>query len=185
MKPLLARLAATVGLSPRSESWTVDTDESLHLDDRKMEWKSAQIEDGDSISRRALLKYGGGAAGGAGLLGGGWLFYDRLLRERTPEETVTQYYAALDNGNEEKANGLIHEDSPVSGNSETFISIAEQANLTVREVNVVDQSEDQATVRVTVHIEYDNDEEDTQTVTRTLRKSSGTWKLWLESGSGN
>lgn len=185
MKPLLTRLAATVGLSSRSASWTVDTDESLGLDDRKMEWKSEQIEDGDGISRRALLKYGGGAAGGAGLLGGGWLFYDRLLRERTPEETVTQYYVALDNGNEEQANGLIHEDSPVSGNSETFISTAEQANLTVREVEIVDQSEDQATVRVTVHIEYDSDDEDTQTVTRTLRKSNGTWKLWLESDSGN
>ena len=185
MKSHLTRLSVMDGLSSRSESWTVDTDESLHLDDRKMEWKSEQANDGDGISRRALLKYGGGAAGGAGLLGGGWLFYDRLLRERTPKETVTQYYVALDNGNAEKANGFIHDDSPVSGNSETFISIAEQANLTVREVEVVDQSKEQATVRVTVHIKYDNDEEDTQTITRTLRKSNGTWKLWLESGSGN
>ncbi|WP_340101617.1 hypothetical protein [Salinibaculum salinum] len=185
MKPLLSRLAATVNLSSQFTPLRVDTDDPLHLDDRKMGWKSEQIDGGDSISRRALLKYGGGVAGGAGLLGGGWLFYDRLLRERTPQETVRQYYAALDNGNEEKANGLIHEDSPVSGNSETFISIAEQADLTVQEVEVVDQSDDQATVRVTVHIEYDTSEEDTQTVTRTLRKSDGMWKLWLESDGGN
>lgn len=185
MKPLLIRLAGTVGVSPPSESRTADTGESLHFDDRKMEWKSEQVDDGDGISRRALLKYGGGAAGGAGLLGGGWLFYDRLLRERTPEETITQYYVALNNGNEEEANGFIHQDSPISGNSEAFISTAEQARLTVREVEVIDQSEEQATVRVTVHIEYDNNEEDTQTVTRTLRRSNGTWKLWLESGSGN
>ena len=185
MKPLLSRLAATVNLSTQFTPLRVDTDDSLHLDERKMEWKSEQFEDGDGISRRALLKYGGGAAGGAGLLGGGWLFYDRLLRRRTPEETVTQYYVALANGNAEKANGFIHEDSPVSGNSETFISIAEQADLTVQEVEVVDQSENQATVRVTVHIEYGTSEEDTQTVTRTLRKSDGAWKLWLESDGGN
>lgn len=156
---------------------TTAVDEPARFDERKMEWKSEKLQaESEGISRRTLLKYGGGAADGAGLLGGGWLFYDTVLRKRTPEETVRKCYTALNNGDRERANELVHEDSP----AEYGPGVArrwEQKDIEIAEVELISKSENRAKARLVVS--GASSQRDQQETTLQLRTEDGEWKIWL------
>lgn len=159
---------------PTGTNPAADGDGSARLDDRKMEWKSEQI-DKDGHSRRDLLKYGVGAVGVAGA---GWGAYTLFLDRRSPEKTVQQYYEALDEGDVETAESLIHEDSPVQELREPIPTLYEQNDVTVEEVETVEQGDGRATVRTV--LSGASSQQDQQEIEVDLRTENGEWKLWLD-----
>ena len=178
MHPLLSRLCAVFGRVPSTADGSDDTpDQPLRADDRKMEWKSEKAREDERISRRALLKYGGGAAGGAGLFGGGWFVWEEFIRGRTPIETARQCYIALDGGDDEQVDQLVHSESP--GEFGPGIrALYEQNDITIEEAELTAKSDGRAEVRMV--ISGASSQKDQQELTVELRTEDGAWKVWLD-----
>jgi len=176
MTPLRSHLSGLFGRAPSTDDDTADR--PLGTDDRKMEWKSDEVKaQQEGINRRALLKYGGGAAGGAGLLGGGWYVWEEFIRRRTPVETARQCYVALDEGNDEKIDQLVHSDSP-NNFGPGIRSLYEQNDITIEKAELKGKSDGRAEVRMV--ISGASSRKDQQEFTVKLRTENGTWKVWIE-----
>jgi hypothetical protein len=176
MTPLRLYLTGLFGRAPSTDDDSADR--PLRTDDRKMEWKSDEAKEGqEGIDRRALLKYGGGAAGGAGLLGGGWFVWEEFIRGRTPVETARQCYVALDEGDDETIDQLVHSDSP-NGFGPGIRALYEQNDITIEETELTAKSDGRAEVRMV--ISGASSQRDQQEITVKLRTENGAWKLWLE-----
>jgi hypothetical protein len=147
----------------------------------------------DGFSRRQLLIGGGGAAA---VLGGGWFFFlrDDSSAGDSPEGTAEAVYSALDSGNIDKMNSLLHEESPEGEYSESDLALPgggslADADVTVKSTEVVDQdigydAADYDTVQEfkAVEVEYTISLQgqggpDTQIVI-VAQNSNGEWKLW-------
>lgn len=124
--------------------------------------------------RRDLLKYG---LGGVVALAGGFFLFDSVLGGRGPAETVEQFYVAVDNGNRERANELIHSDSPMEDVSVLGTVFGSAIDITVEQTEVVEKSDDSATVRATLTVSSSGSSETSETDVE-LRTENGEWKIW-------
>jgi hypothetical protein len=122
--------------------------------------------------------------GGGGLLaalGGGWFVFTNVLGGPSgPAGTVKAYVQALNNGNAEKANSYVAEDSPLQTSSGFMAGMSEGAEISVTSTEVVEQTETSAQVLATLEITvsaFDQTETQTNEVRAFLEKRSGEWKL--------
>jgi hypothetical protein len=134
------------------------------------------------MNRRAYLTAIGASTAAlagctGGLLGGGGGAGD------DPAATVEAFVQALDDGDVERANELIHSESPQGELSESGASAAAEAEITVEETEVLEQSEDEARVRVEITFEQDGQTENSETV-YVLRTEDGAWRIWDQAPAG-
>lgn len=125
---------------------------------------------GSGTSRRNLLKYGGGAA----VLGvGGFLIWDNFLSGRSPEETVREFYTALNQSNTNRANELIHSESPTGELSESEASQLE-GEISLESTELINETGETAFVRANISFSnFGSSEAEIE-----LRKEDGEWKIW-------
>lgn len=132
-------------------------------------------EDEKMVSRRHYL--GGAAAlataataGCSGILGGGG---------GSPEGAVQEFYTALNEGDADSANALLHPDGGADEITQQQADQLSQADFSVDSTEVVEQGDEQAIVEVTVTMSMMGQEE-TQSSQVELRTHDGQWKIWGE-----
>lgn len=94
-----------------------------------------------------------------------------------PDAAIEQFYQAVDDGDREAANDLIHSESPVGKLTEDDMARFEDMDITVESTEVVEESDDTAQVEAELTMESDG-ESSTETITYELRKENGGWKLY-------
>ena len=123
--------------------------------------------------RRVLL---GVSTATAGLLAG--CFGD----SNDPESAMERYYDALEEGDVEAMNELIHPEAPFGrideAEFEEYEQLGEGLELDVQEIELVEEGEDEAIVESTV--EHDHPELGVETThdRNTLRTHDGEWLLY-------
>lgn len=101
----------------------------------------------------------------------------------TPDETgeakqlIREFYTAADSGHFQRANSLVHPDSPEGTISETQQQIFEKQEIDIQAMTVVDESTDRATVQTTLVFTRDGRER-TRTTDLELRTHDGAWRLY-------
>ena len=110
-----------------------------------------------------------GLAGCSGFLGGGG-----------PKATVRNYVKAANNANAEKANGFLHPEGQASELTQQQLSMFEEATVSVKSMEVLEESDQRADVEVTVKISLGGMEE-TTTGQWELRKYEGEWRIYSQS----
>lgn len=93
-----------------------------------------------------------------------------------PDDVTEAYYRALDDGDRERANELLHEESEETLTEETMLLFREM-EIEVEETAVLEESDDTAEVRVELTVRIDGDEETNEEV-HELRTEDGDWKLY-------
>lgn len=111
-----------------------------------------------------------GTAGCAGILGGGG---------SEPESTVKDYVTALDEGDVETANDLVHPDGSVQEIGDEGADMLEQAEFTLDSTELVEEGEDRAVVEASITTEFMGEEETTDGRFE-LRTHDGEWKIHSE-----
>lgn len=120
-----------------------------------------------------------GLAGCSGILGGGGGAGD------DPESTVESFIEALSDGDVERANELIHSDSPDGEIDEDDMDDSEDFSFSVEETELLSEEDDTAEVRVEYTVESSETEESmTQEQTYELRTENGNWRIWTTQSSG-
>jgi glucose/arabinose dehydrogenase len=94
-----------------------------------------------------------------------------------PKQLIREFYAAADSGNFQRANSLVHPDSPEGTISETQQRIFEKQEIDIQGMTVVDESTDRATVQTTLVFTRDGRER-TRTTDLELRTHDGAWRLY-------
>ncbi|MFB6075360.1 MAG: zinc-ribbon domain-containing protein [Haloarculaceae archaeon] len=137
----------------------------------------AGAAEGEGMSRRALLA---GAGGGVVVLaGGGYLAYTQFMGGGAgPDGTVEQFVQALNDGDAQQANELIHPNSPLGQVTSSQLQQLQSVGLSVESTSVVSQSGDRATVQASLTLGSQ-----TQTTTFQLRRSQGEWLLYSSDSS--
>lgn len=98
-----------------------------------------------------------------------------------PEGTVEAYFAALDDGDIDQINDLIHPDSPEGDIAEEELEELAEVDISVVEVSTVEEDDDEAIVEATFEIEMEGfDEPFEETDTFVLRTYEGDWYLYDE-----
>lgn len=96
--------------------------------------------------------------------------------DERPDDVVEAYYRALNDGDLERATELVHEDSDERPSEMTILATRE-LRLEVETTDVLDETDDTASVRVELTID-DGDGEETTEETHELRTEDGAWKLY-------
>jgi len=119
-----------------------------------------------------------GLAGCSGVLGDGGGAGDG------PEATVEAFLEAIDEGDRERANELIHSDSPQGEIEEGDLDESDDFELTVDETELESDDDDTAAVSVEYAVEP-TASDDSQSVETTyeLRTEDGNWRIWDEASS--
>lgn len=123
----------------------------------------------DNPTRRKFVKLSGvaGAVAIAGCSGGD-------DSDRGPTEAVKQFNSALNSNDADRANELLHSDSPFDEYTEREMSQGEETT-TVESTKVIDESDNQ----VTVEAELSSSESaESYTLEIELRKEDGEWKIY-------
>jgi len=114
-----------------------------------------------------------GLAGCSGILGGGDGAGD------DPESTVEAFIQALSDGDRERANELIHSESPEGEIEEGEMDQTEDFEFNVEETELLSEDGDTAEVRVEYTIESSDSEESmSQEQVYELRTENGNWRIW-------
>jgi hypothetical protein len=92
-----------------------------------------------------------------------------------PESTVVEFYAAIDEGDAERARELLHDESPEAENM--ALSGFGDVDLSIESTELVEESESRATVEYTLVIESSGGSEEV-TNEHELRKQDGEWRIW-------
>ncbi len=131
------------------------------------------------MRRRKFIAAVGTAAGGAttGCIGP-FANGEEEEEENSPEATVRDFMDALNRGDREGVNALLHEDGELE-------PIPEEAGLEVQEreveeVEVLEETDDTVTVEVTVTVRprSPDESERTEVTEWELRRSNGDWRVW-------
>lgn len=95
-----------------------------------------------------------------------------------PEAAVERFADAMDRGDREAMENLIHPDSPQAGQltNQTVSGLAE-ADVTLESTEVVEQGDGRATVNVTITLPANGQEQTTEQQWE-LRTHEGEWKLY-------
>lgn len=132
------------------------------------------------MERRQFL-LGTGAvclAAGAGCLG----FF-----EDGPDEVAESFVEHLNEGEFEKANTLIHSESTIdgAGQAATLLaavygvdSVIETLDISVQDSEIIEETDDEATVAVTVVVDLIVEEAE-DTIELDMRTEDGDWRVWL------
>lgn len=121
------------------------------------------------LTRRGVLTASGAAIAAtlAGCMGNG----------DDPEDVVEEFTEAIEDGDREAANDLIHEDSEVGELTEQEMEIIEDAEIEYTDIELVEEDDDTAEVEATMSPAGDEWEE---AVTYELRKEDDEWRLYDE-----
>ena len=96
-----------------------------------------------------------------------------------PTVVVTEFYAALDDGNRAAANARLHSEAQGIDVTEQAADSMEAASLTAERVTVVSEARDSATVEATVTISpATSDREQSNRVRIELRPENGQWRIY-------
>lgn len=98
--------------------------------------------------------------------------------EEGPDATVKRYMEARDSGDIEEINSLLHAEGELPEIPEGTELDAE--SVEVQEIEVLNESENEATVRATVRVRPRSPDEGerTEETEWELRKQDGEWRLW-------
>lgn len=108
-------------------------------------------------------------AGCSGLLGGGG--------GGDPAASVETYLNAIDEGDAETANGLLHPDGSATEISDEQAEQLSAATITVESTEVLEQGDGRADVEVSFTMGFDG-QENSQTSLVELQTHDGEWKLY-------
>lgn len=142
----------------------------------------------DTISRRAMLGYGGGSA----LLtfavaGGGWyaFIYEPLAAE---EELVREYFSAIDRDHYNTAALLFHEASPDSPWAADRVAEVSQMDISVEDTEIVERwenaeheaVEEYALVVADVEMDSGSESETFAIGVLVAKNTDGEWRIWRD-----
>ena len=146
----------------------------------ELEPTADQPPSGTDTDRRSLLRYG---AVGAALLGGWYVFVRDSSSD--PEDVVADFYAAMDAGDVDGANALLHEHSPEGELTESELEHSDEFTLTVESTveRTVDAA-DETVVEAEVRVDEEGEESETHRYELVLRKQDGDWRLYEMSFDG-
>lgn len=124
------------------------------------------------IKRRPLLALlGAGAVG----LGGYFLLLDD---DDSPEGVVVSYFNALNAGDTDAVNDLLHPDAPTDEVTEEDMAFIEGIEFTVHSTEVIEEDGDEAVVEADVTFDPEDAPAEEDTLTISLRKHDGEWLIW-------
>lgn len=95
-----------------------------------------------------------------------------------PEEAITRFIQALDEGDLDTVNGMLHPDGNLQEIPEEDANQLEAGELTVESTEVREETEDRAVVRVTIAAQSPEGEERTIEEDWELRPLDGEWRVW-------
>jgi len=132
-----------------------------------------EASDGVESERQTRRRFLGAAAaavtvasaGCSGLLGGGG--------GSSPDATVREFYSALNEGDAQAANALIHPNATSPEVTQEQAQQFSEFDLEVQSTEVVEQGDDRAVVRVNASVMGQS-----QSTQLELRTHEGEWKLW-------
>ncbi|WP_256297889.1 hypothetical protein [Haloarchaeobius salinus] len=114
-------------------------------------------------------------AGCTGLLGGGDGAGD------DPEATTVAFIEALDAGNHERANELLHPETPGQEVTEGSTSESAEVDISIDDTEVLTSDDDVAEVRVDLTVTGpDGERSDSYSLVYELRTDGGDWRIWAE-----
>lgn len=99
------------------------------------------------------------------------------LTATAAKEIVREFYTAADDGEFERANALVHPESPegtIGANQQTFF---ERQTIAVQGMTVLTAGTDRTTLRVTLRLSR-NERERTEVTEIELRAHDGAWRLY-------
>jgi hypothetical protein len=102
-----------------------------------------------------------------------------------PEGVVEDYTNALDNGDFDQVESLIHSESALSGrfeNEEELARALEEADISLDNTEVIEEGDEMAIVEATITGATGEGETDTQEIE--LRKEDGDWKIYADGTVG-
>lgn len=135
------------------------------------------VDGGMDVSRRNLLVYGGAAVGTAAVGGaGGFLLLSGGNDPGDPEETVRSFVTAMDEGDTEQFNSLIHEDADIERLNESNAAMLEGINMSVESSEVLSENATNAEVRVNLSTTFMG-ETQTSTSRVLLETQNGEWRI--------
>lgn len=94
-----------------------------------------------------------------------------------PEEVVRQFFGALDDGDAEAANELLHDDSPMGTYSKGSLDNLAGLDVTVEGTALLKETGDTAEVRADVRRSNGSESVSMETIVE-LRTEHGAWKIW-------
>lgn len=100
-----------------------------------------------------------------------------------PDTVVRDFVEAMDKGDVDAANELVHEDSPEGEVTEESVAFSDTVDMSVEETEVLEKNDDTAKVRVVVTVSDGSDSQQ-QESTFELRTQDGEWKIWEEVDEG-
>jgi len=101
----------------------------------------------------------------------------------SPSETVETFFQALDNGEDDAADALIHDDGEIGSLSAANIQSDEESDLSVERTLTVEEGPEEAIVEALVGVEESRIEGGVSAIRIELRTNDGEWKLWSWSGA--
>lgn len=123
------------------------------------------------MSRRQLIA-------GAAVIVGGWYFFLRDDDDSEIEDVVRNYYAALDSGDQRRANELIHSEAPQRDAPDGIAgALMAGGDVHVNEIKSIEVDGDTAHVRADVYVDAGIGS-DEGTARIELRTEDGDWKIW-------
>ena len=135
---------------------------------------AAQQASPTETDRRSVLTYG---AVGAALVGGWYVFVRDSSSD--PESVVADYYAAIDTGDVDGVNALLHEDAPQGEVTESDLAYADEFTLTVE--STVERSadaDDETVVEAEVTVDEEGEESETIREELYLQQQDGDWRIY-------
>jgi len=101
-----------------------------------------------------------------------------------PEAAITRFIQALDEGDLETVNGMIHPEGNLEEVPEEQADRLEQGELTIESTEVREETDERAVVRVTVAAVSPEGQERTIEEDWELRTRDGEWRVWSGSLQG-
>ena len=98
---------------------------------------------------------------------------------RSPAETVKKYNDAVNDGDVDALNSLIHEDANKTPYTEERIeSWGDDWTIPLDSVDVIDETDESVIVEATGRMKYDDGSEEPFSSEFTLRQEDGEWKIY-------
>jgi hypothetical protein len=118
-------------------------------------------------------------AGCSGLLGGGNDVGD------DPEATTVAFIEALDDGDRERANELLHPETPGQEVTEEVASQSADQDISIDSTEVLTSEDDVAEVRVELTVsDASGGQSESFALVYELRTDGGDWRIWTERSAG-
>lgn len=140
------------------------------------------------MNRRSVLKIGVGACVGFTLAGcvddeEGTADTETTTSVGEPEEVVRQFVDAVDEGDQESLDSLVHSDGEIAGETGEYAERGGEIEVSSVDTETVAHADEEAFVDT--EIEYQNEEGDDSidTILFELQKEGGSWRIYREAAN--